>query len=608
MLRALLKPIRPRRDIADIENEGVADLPPPPALKTLKRLFTYLWPYRRRFIAAILIYIVGISLAQAYPFIDRILIDDYIAKKNYDGFLPMLLLALLLHAINYGGVMLRALLLTRVSLNILLDMRRQLMQHVAHLSFNFHETEPVGKTLTRFVGDANTLNDFLTNQMASLAHDIMSGIVVIALMLAINPLLTVIALFMLPVLVLIGFFMRPRLYNGWERVRENITRFNIFLNENIAGMKVIQAFVRENVNLYQFQQANTRVVTEWMKVIRLQSWFSPLVELTRSTALAVVLFVAANQLGLGGSALTVGTLVAFTAYINALWMPISTITNMYVVAQATLASAGKVFGLLDTPQHVADPSNAQTLPRVHGAIVLDNVSFAYKPGEPVLKNVNLRIAPGQLVALVGQTGSGKTTIASLICRFYDVTHGRILIDGYDVRTVKQHSLRGQIGVVLQEPFIFTDTIANNIRYGRPSASVDEVIAAAQLANCHDFIEKLEQGYETLAQERGTQFSVGQRQLLSIARAILADPRILVLDEATSAVDTQTEMLIQEAFERLMRGRTAIVIAHRLSTIRKADQIVVLRRGEIVELGNHASLLAQGGYYASLVQAQASGMH
>ncbi len=585
------------------------DPPPSPASETLRRLFTYLRPYRGRMILALAIYTTCVAISTSYPFIDRILIDQHIAIGNPNGFVPILILAVVAHVVHTFGVAIRTYLLNRVSLRILIDLRRELFDHVSNLSFKFHETEPVGKTMTRFLGDVNTLNDFLTNQMAGLVNDVMTGVVVIVLMLTINPLLTVIALFMLPVLTLVGLYMRPRLYDGWERVRENTTRFNIFLNENIAAMKVIQAFVRERVNLQQFKVANDRVVVEWMKVIRLQSWFSPLVEMTRSSALAIILFVAARQVGADQNSLTVGTLVAFTAYINALWMPISTLTNMYVVTQAALASAGKVFNLLDTKQAVPDATNARPLPKnIKGEIVIEQVDFAYKPEQPVLRNINLRIQPGQMVALVGQTGSGKTTIASLLCRFYDVTGGRIMIDGYDVRTVTQQSLRSQIGVVLQEPFIFSDSIAANIRYGRPDATMDEVIAAAKLANCHDFIAKLPDGYETVAHERGSQFSVGQRQLLSIARAILADPRILVLDEATSAVDTQTEQLIQEAFERLMSGRTSIVIAHRLSTIRKADQIVVLKEGQIVELGNHQQLVAQGGYYARLIHAQASGMH
>ena len=607
MLRRLVKPIHRRPDAFEDPEAPAAPLPPTGG--TLRRLFTYLRPYRGRFFFALSIYIFCIVISQFYPYIDRILIDEHIAKKNTDGFLPLLLAAAGAHAAVWVGVLVRSMFMARISLNILVDLRRELFHHVARLSFNFHEREPVGKTMTRFIGDASTLNDFLTNQMANVAHDVMAGVMVIILMLAINPMLTLIALFMLPILTLIGIYMRPRLHEGWEKVRENMTLFNIFLAENIAGMRVIQAFVRENVNLDQFRKANEKVVSEWMKVIGLQSWFSPLVEITRASALVIILFVSARSFGwVGDEVLTVGTLLAFTAYINNLWTPISTLTNLYVVMQATLASAEKVFQMLDTPQAIKDAPGASSLPRVVGAVKLEDVDFGYDPARLVLHKVNITIQPGQMVALVGQTGSGKTTIASLVSRFYDVTSGCITVDGHDVRSVTQQSLRAQVGMVLQEPFIFSDTIAANIRYGRPDASMQEVIEAAKLANCHSFIEKLNDGYETVATERGSMFSVGQRQLLSIARAILADPRILVLDEATSAVDTETEMLIQQAFEHLMQGRTSIVIAHRLSTIRRADQIVVLKDGCVLETGNHLSLMQQDGYYARLVRAQATGEH
>lgn len=587
------------------------DAPPPqPALKTLRRLFRYLGPYKWRMAGTVGLYMVCVAIAQIYPFIDRMLIDQHIAAGRIDSeFYLLVAIAVILHLINYAGFAARTLSIVRISQRVLFDLRRELFRHVERLSFNFFESWPVGKIMARFQSDVTTLNEFLTNQLASIFHDAMSAVVVIAFMLAIDAGLAVVALLTLPALVGAALYLRPRMHAGWEAVREYATRFNIFLAENIAGMRVIQAFVRQQVNFGQFRAANALVVEQWMKVISLGARLGPIVEMTRAFGLATVLYVAAHQIG-ATSTLTVGTLVAFAAYINALWGPISTFTNSYIVLQATLASAEKVFELLDTQPAVRDAPNAIAMPRVKGEIVFDHVWFSYDGSRMALKDITLRILPGQLVALVGQTGSGKTTIASLVSRFYDVTQGRILIDGIDIRSVTQESLRRQqIAVVLQEPFIFTDTIANNIRYGRPAATMDEIIAAAKLANCHEFIDKLPEGYNTLAHERGSQFSLGQRQLMSIARAILADTPILILDEATSAVDTETEQLIQQALERLMAGRTSIVIAHRLSTIRKADQIVALREGQIVEIGDHQTLLSKpDGYYARLVRAQMLGEH
>ena len=579
-------------------------------MQSLRRLFKYLRPYRGRMAGTVGLYMLCVAIAQMYPFIDRVLIDQYIAVKRIDAeFYTVVLVAVILHIINYASFAGRTLSIVRISQRVLFDIRRALFHHIERLSFNFFESWPVGKIMARFQSDVTTLNDFLTNQVASIFHDTMSAIMVIAFMLLIDAGLAVVALFTLPVLFGAAVYLRPRMHAGWEAVREYATRFNIFLAENIAGMRVIQAFVRQEVNFGQFLQANGLVVERWMKVISLGARLGPIVEMTRAFGLAAVLYVAAYQIG-ATSTLTVGTLVAFASYINALWGPISTFTNSYIVLQATLASAEKVFELLDTLPKVGDAPGATVMPRVKGEIVFDHVSFSYDGSRMVLKDINLRIPPGQLAALVGQTGSGKTTIASLVSRFYDVTQGCIRVDGLDIRSVTQESLRQQqIAVVLQEPFIFTDSIANNIRYGRPTATMDEIVEASKLANCHDFIDRLPEGYNTLAHERGSQFSVGQRQLMSIARAILANTPILILDEATSAVDTETEQLIQQALERLMQGRTSIVIAHRLSTIRKANQIVVLKDGQITEVGDHQSLVSKAdGYYARLVRAQMMGEH
>ena len=574
-----------------------------PARLLLGRVFGYMEIYRWKFIASLVISMLGIVLlTNIAPLVDRAIIDNHIATGNREGFVSLLVLALVLHLVSQIALGGRSILVGRVGHAIGWDMRRQLFQHVHRLSFAFFDGVPVGSIMTRFISDLSTIGEFVAWQMAGFLNDCVMALVVIVMMLILDWQLALVVLVTLPALVGLGMFLRPRIHAGWELVRTAGSELNVFLAENISGMRVIQAFVRQNVNLKEFHRRNAIVVKNYMHVMRLQAWFPPVVELTRASGLCAMLFVASRQIGLRPT-LSVGVMVAFITYINNLWTPINTITNMYVVVQATLTSAQRAFAVLDTEPTVADPPDGRVMDDITGEVVLDHVSFGYSPERLVLHDVNLHVAPGEMVAFVGHTGSGKTTIAALVSRFYDVTSGRVLIDGQDVRSVTQESLRSHMGTVQQEPFIFGDTIANNIRYGRPAASMNEVIAAAKTANVHDFIMQLEEGYETECKERGSQFSQGQRQLLSIARAILANPRILILDEATSAVDTNTEVLIQQALDRLLTDRTSIIIAHRLSTIRKARQIFVMDTGRLVEHGTHDALLALNGAYARLVAAQ-----
>jgi ABC-type multidrug transport system fused ATPase/permease subunit len=373
------------------------------------------------------------------------------------------------------------------------------------------------------------------------------------------------------------------------------------LQENIAGVREVQAFARERANVSEFRQINRANRDANVQAQTLTSAFSPAFDVISTAALALVL-------GYGGwsvlrGATSVGMVVGYMTYVQRFYRPIQMVSSLWTQFQSALAGAERVFELLDTEPEVVDAADALEMPLVRGRVVFDHVEFSYKPDEPVLRDVSINVSPGQTAALVGPTGAGKTSMVSLLTRFYDVVAGRIVVDGYDIRTVTQASLRKQMGIVLQDTFLFSTSVMDNIRYGRLDASDEDVIAAAKLANAHDFVERLPEGYETNIGERGSNLSQGQRQLISIARAILADPRILILDEATSSVDTRTELLIQRALDQLLKGRTSFVIAHRLSTIRNADQVIVIDQGQIVERGTHSSLMAARGRYYELYMSQ-----
>ncbi|MBC7222887.1 MAG: ABC transporter ATP-binding protein, partial [Anaerolineae bacterium] len=480
-------------------------------------------------------------------------------------------------------------------------MRTEIFRTIQGFAMRFFDEREAGDLMSRLVNDVDVINQFLSNGLVSLVSDtlLLAGILVV--MVTMHPRLALSSFAVLPLMVATTVVLSRRARAAFRRTREKIGAVSADLEENLSGMRVVQAFARESQNLQRFVALNAENRDANVQAQAITSAFMPTVDVLSTVAIAIVMGYGAYLAGLGQ--VTVGVIVSFLVYVQRFYQPIRRLSNLYAMAQSALAGAERIFHLLDTPEEYRERDGTVDLPPIQGRVEFRDVHFAYKPGEPVLQGINLVAEPGQTVALVGPTGAGKTTIVALLARFYDVTEGQVLVDGYDVRDVRLASLRSQMGMVPQDSFLFSGTIADNIRYGRLDATDEEVEAAARLVNAHDFIMSLPKGYQTEVTERGSNLSLGQRQLISFARAILADPRILILDEATSSVDTRTEMLIQRALERLLENRTAFIVAHRLSTIRNADQVLVVEGGRIVERGTHRELLARRGRYYELYQKQ-----
>ena len=506
-----------------------------------------------------------------------------------------------IHIINWIANHWRIRLTAWVGQRALYDLRQKTFAHIQSLSLRFFDTRPAGSILVRVTNDVNALQDLLTNGIISLLQDVLTLVGIILIMLSMHLKLSLVIFAFLPLMMITTVRLRTRVRHGWQRVRLQRSRLTAHLAEAIQGVRVTQAFNQQEPNKDFFADMNVEVRRTWLDTVRLNALFNPIVEIMGALGTAVVDWYGTRILQGGG--ITVGVLVAFVTYVGQFWEPILRLTQLYGNVLVAMASSERIFEYLDTKPTVPEKPDAKPLPPIRGEVELDNVTFAYEEGRTALRGVSLKVNPGETVALVGHTGAGKTSVINLLSRFYDVDEGAVRIDGVDVRDVTLDSLRRQIGVVLQDTFIFSGTIMDNIRYGRLDATDEEVIAAAKAVRAHDFIERLPHGYQTEVRERGSRLSMGQRQLLSFARALLADPRILVLDEATASIDTQTELLIQEALARLLKGRTSFVIAHRLSTIRNADKIVVLDHGQIVEMGTHESLMARRGVYYNLIQAQ-----
>jgi ATP-binding cassette subfamily B protein/subfamily B ATP-binding cassette protein MsbA len=567
--------------------------------KTAKRLIAFTRPYMRRLILSAILMFIASAASVAGPYFVKIAIDSGINAGNTVILRFTILAYLVVSVMQWVGTYFRVNIMAWVGQSIIYDLRKKLFAHLQDLSLGFYSHYSVGRVITRAINDVETLRDFLTWAVLAIARDVFTLGLIIFVMLDMDLHLALLTFSVLPIMILITIVFRRASRLAYRKVRAAISWVNSVLAENVNGVRVVQAFSRQKQNYEHFRDyVNRYHLGRAIATARISSVFSPSVDVLGAIATGLVVWLGGTAVL--GQTITAGVLVAFILYIDRFFEPIRDLSRRYDALQSTMIGWERIMGLLDTPVEVQDAPHAAELPVIQGEVTFEHVSFHYSDDPAlILNNVDLLIAPGETVALVGETGAGKTTMVKLLSRFHDPSEGRILVDGHDLCSVTQASLRSQMGVVLQDPFLFNGTVAENIRFGRLAATEPEIEAAAKAVGAHEFIINLRKGYETSVEEGGVMLSVGQRQLLSFARALLADPRILILDEATSSVDTQTEQIIQIALKRLLKGRTSFVIAHRLSTITNADRIVVIHDGKIVEQGTHSELLAKLGMYFDL---------
>ncbi|AIQ34785.1 ABC transporter ATP-binding protein [Paenibacillus sp. FSL R5-0345] len=574
--------------------------------KQFTRLFSYMKPYAKQMLPLVsIMMILGTITKLTVPFLTSLAIDRAIAPKVGNPSLTLLYSltagVIVLYLIQWIAGVYRIKYTNIIGQRVIYDLRSDLFKHIQKLSFNFFDKRPAGSVLVRVTNDINSLQDLFTNGVVNLMIDCVQLLGITIILLLINWKLGLVVMVTVPIMFFISTKLRQKIRIAWQDVRMKNSRINSHLNESIQGIRVTQAYTQERENMNYFDFMNTDSKKSWNKASAMNQAFGPMIEITGGFGTMILFWLGAYLIQSGE--LTVGMLVAFSSYVSNFWDPINRLGQMYNQLLVAMASSERIFEYLDEQPSVQDNPGAKPLETIRGDINFNKVVFEYEKGRAALKGIDLDVKAGQSIALVGHTGSGKSTIINLIGRFYDIKSGRITIDGEDIREVTLDSLRRQIGIVLQDTFIFSGTIRDNIRFGRLDATDEEVENAAKAVDAHDFIMKLPGGYETEVEERGSALSMGQRQLLSFARALLANPRILILDEATASIDTETELKIQEALKILLQGRTSFIVAHRLSTIRHADKIVVLDHGEIKEEGTHRELTSRDGVYNGLIEAQ-----
>lgn len=569
----------------------------------LKRLAGYIRPYKKQMLVVLFLMLSASALGMLIPKFFMLVMDVSIPNKDMRSIVFYSVMTMLIALYTCVSLRIKIKLMTQIGQDIVHSIRYDIFEHLQELPFSYYDERPHGKIQVRVVNYVNNLSDLLSNGIINTITDLCNLFFIIAFMLSINVKLTLVCLCGLPVLAVVIVALKKKQRKAWQIQSNKQSNLNAYIAESINGIRVTQSFVREDENSGIFNRLSDGYREAWMRAVKFNFIMGPSVDIISTITTAFIYVLGISWMSNPDSGITVGVLIAFTAYISRFWNPINTLASFYNSLLTAISYLERIFETIDEPVLVKDAEGAMEMPPIKGDVEFENVTFSYEDGVEILKKVSFKAKKGQTVAIVGPTGAGKTTIVNLLSRFYNVDSGEVLIDGIDISKVTIRSLRKQMGVMMQDSFIFSGTVMDNIRYGNKEVSDEQVIRAAKTVCAHDFIMEMENGYYTQINERGSRLSQGQRQLISFARALLADPKILILDEATSSIDTETEILLQKGLNELLKGRTSFIIAHRLSTIKNADFIMYIDAGGIAEMGSHEELISQKGEYYKLYMSQ-----